>query len=80
MPAALNGHGHAAAEVADDLARGDVPGIRRIRREMHLGRPEAQQVREYLERARRLQRPRLTTITGDDSVMSTVKIQITMVI
>src|SRR6266851_4609250 len=36
-PAALNGHGHAAAELfADDLARGEVPGVRRIRREMHV--------------------------------------------
>jgi hypothetical protein len=48
-PAALNGHGHAAAELfADDLARGEVPGVRRIRRELKVGQPRAQQVREYL--------------------------------
>jgi hypothetical protein len=48
-PSGLNGHGHAAAGLfAADLARGEVPGIRRIRREMHLGQPRAQQVREYL--------------------------------
>src|SRR5215472_12344356 len=48
-PAALNGHGEAAAELfAGDLAEGRVPGVRRIRREMHLGQPRAQQVREYL--------------------------------
>src|SRR6266851_8074889 len=35
--AALNGHGHAAAKLfAEDLARGEVPGVRRIRREMHV--------------------------------------------
>lgn len=48
-PAGLNGHGHQAAEkFADDLARGEVPGIRRIRREMKVGQPRAQQVRDYL--------------------------------
>ena len=48
-PSGLNGHGHAAAELfATELARGEIPGIRRIRREMHLGQPRAQQVREYL--------------------------------
>jgi hypothetical protein len=48
-PSGLNGHGHAAADLfAAELARGEVPGIRRIRREMHLGQPRAQQVREYL--------------------------------
>ncbi len=45
----LNGHGHAAAELfAADLARGTVPGIRRIRREMKVGQPRAQQVQQYL--------------------------------
>jgi Protein of unknown function (DUF2637) len=49
VPAGLNGHADRAAEIfAEDLARGDVPGVRRIRREMHLGQPRAQQVREYL--------------------------------
>ncbi|HUY52679.1 MAG TPA: hypothetical protein VMV92_44425 [Streptosporangiaceae bacterium] len=48
-PAGLNGHGHAAAEMfAGELSRGEVPGIRRIRREMHLGQPRAQEVRGYL--------------------------------
>jgi hypothetical protein len=48
-PAGLNGHGHAAAELfAAELSRGEVPGIRRIRKGMHLGQPRAQQVREYL--------------------------------
>jgi Protein of unknown function (DUF2637) len=30
------------------LARGEVSGIRRIRKEMHLGQPRAHQVREHL--------------------------------
>jgi hypothetical protein len=48
-PAGLNGYGREAAELfASELARGEVPGVRRIRREMHLGQPRAQQVREYL--------------------------------
>lgn len=48
-PAELNGHGHAALELfGDDLTRGDIPGVRRIRREMHLGQPRAQAIRDYL--------------------------------
>ena len=48
-PAGLNGHADRAAEIfADDLAAGTVPGVRRIRREMHVGQPKAQQVREHL--------------------------------
>jgi Protein of unknown function (DUF2637) len=48
-PAGLNGHGHTAAEVfSADLARGELPGIRRIRKELKVGQPKAQQVREYL--------------------------------
>jgi hypothetical protein len=48
-PAALNGHGYAAAELfAADLAAGTVPGIRRIRKEMQVGQPRAQQIRDYL--------------------------------
>jgi hypothetical protein len=44
-----NGHGHTAAELfSAELARGEVPGIRRIRKEMKVGQPRAQQVREYL--------------------------------
>ena len=52
-PAALNGHTERAAELfAADVAAGKVPGIRRIRREMHVGQPRAQQVQAYLtERA-----------------------------
>jgi hypothetical protein len=45
----LNGHGEAAAELfAGDLAAGKVPGVRRIRKELRVGQPRAQQVREYL--------------------------------
>jgi hypothetical protein len=52
----LNGHGTAAAELfADDLAAGKVPGIRRIRREMQVGQPRAQEVREYLTALARTQ-------------------------
>ena len=48
-PASLNGQGHAAAQLfAADLSRGEVPGVRRIRRELKVGQPKAQQVREYL--------------------------------
>jgi hypothetical protein len=48
-PAGLNGHAEAAADLfAADLAAGRVPGVRRIRREMHLGQPRAQEVRAYL--------------------------------
>jgi hypothetical protein len=48
-PASLNGQGHQAAEIfSEDLARGEVPGIRRIRKQMHVGQPRAQAVREYL--------------------------------
>jgi hypothetical protein len=48
-PAALNGHGHAAAELfADDLSSGTVPGIRRIRKELKVGQPRAQQIRGHL--------------------------------
>ena len=48
-PAGLNGHGHEAAErYAAELSRGEVPGVRRIRREMHVGQPRAQEVRSYL--------------------------------
>ena len=34
---------------AVELAAGDVPSIRRIRREMHIGQPRAERVRAYLE-------------------------------
>jgi uncharacterized protein DUF2637 len=55
-PAALaNGHsapegGQDAAEMfAGELSRGELPSVRRVRREMHLGQPRAQEVRAYLE-------------------------------
>jgi hypothetical protein len=55
VPAALaNGHaapegGSEAAEIfAADLGRGEIPSVRAIRREMHLGQPRAQEVRSYL--------------------------------
>ena len=45
----MNCHGHKAVELfADDLVAGTVPGVRRIRKEMHLGQPRAPQVRDYL--------------------------------
>ncbi len=48
-PAALNGHGHQAAELfAAELASGTVPGIRRIRKELKVGQPRAQEIRGYL--------------------------------
>ena len=49
VPASLNGHAEKAAELfAADLAAGQVPGIRRIRQQMHCGQPRAQEVRTYL--------------------------------
>ena len=46
----LNGHGHEAERVfADELAAGDVPSIRRIRAELHVGQPRARQVQAHLE-------------------------------
>lgn len=48
-PAGLNGTGHEALELfADELAAGTVPGVRRIREQMHLGAPRATQVRDFL--------------------------------
>jgi len=48
-PAALNGHGHAAAELfAADLEAGRVPGIRAIRSGLHVGQDKASQVQAYL--------------------------------
>lgn len=49
LPAELNGHAHAAVErYAAELALGQVPGVRRIRRDLKVGQPRAQQVRAYL--------------------------------
>jgi len=55
VPAAL-ANGHAAPEGAPEaaelfafgLSRGELPSVRAIRREMHLGQPRAQQIRDYL--------------------------------
>jgi hypothetical protein len=47
----LNGSGLHPAEVqpfADELARGEVPAIRRIRAELHVGQPRAQEIRARL--------------------------------
>lgn len=49
VPAALNGHAHAAAELfAADIAAGRVPGIRAIRSGLHVGQDKATQVQAYL--------------------------------
>ena len=49
VPAALNGHAHAAAELfAADLKAGRVPGIRAIRSGLHVGQDKAGQVQAYL--------------------------------
>jgi hypothetical protein len=45
----LNGYRQAAADLfAADIEAGQVPGIRRIRREMHVGQPKAQEAQAYL--------------------------------
>jgi hypothetical protein len=55
LPALTNGHGapeggrEAAELFADELSRGELPSIRRVQREMHLGQPRAQEVRSYPE-------------------------------
>ena len=36
-----------AERYADELFRGEVPGVRRIRRDLKVGQPRAQEVREY---------------------------------
>ncbi len=49
---AASGNGHGAPEggkEATELAAGELPSVRRVQREMHLGQPRAQQVRSYLE-------------------------------
>ncbi|HEY1321685.1 MAG TPA: DUF2637 domain-containing protein [Streptosporangiaceae bacterium] len=49
VPAGLNGHAHAAAELfAADLDAGRVPGIRAIRSGLHVGQDKAGQVQAYL--------------------------------
>ena len=47
----LNGSGLHPAEAepfAEELARGKVPGIRRIRAELHVGQPKAQEIQARL--------------------------------
>jgi Protein of unknown function (DUF2637) len=47
--ASLNGHAARAAGLySADLATGKLPSIRRIRREMHVGQPRAEQVQAHL--------------------------------
>ena len=49
VPAGLNGHAHAAAELfAADIDAGQVPGIRAIRSGLHVGQDKASQVQAYL--------------------------------
>lgn len=56
-----NGHGapeggqEAARIFAGDLASGEVPSVRRVRREMHVGQPRAQEVHAYLSTLARTQ-------------------------
>jgi hypothetical protein len=49
LAAAPEGGAEAARLFAAELADGDVPSIRRIRREMRIGQPRAQEVHAYLE-------------------------------
>lgn len=47
----LNGHGHEAERIfADEIAAGEVPSIRRIRAELHVGQPRAREVQAHLEK------------------------------
>jgi hypothetical protein len=46
--AAPEGAQEAARIFAAELARGELPSVRRVRREMHLGQPRAQEVHAYL--------------------------------
>jgi hypothetical protein len=47
---ALNGHGHEAERIfADELAAGNVPGIRQIRAALHVGQPRAREIQAHLE-------------------------------
>jgi hypothetical protein len=49
VPAALNGHAHAAAELfAADIEAGRVPGIRAIRSGLKVGQDKASEVQAYL--------------------------------
>jgi Protein of unknown function (DUF2637) len=56
VPAALNGHAHAAAGLfAGDLEAGRVPGIRAIRSGLHVGQDKASEVQAYLRGLTRTQ-------------------------
>jgi hypothetical protein len=46
---APEGGREAAERYAAGLSRGELPSVRQVRREMHLGQPRAQEVRAYLE-------------------------------
>jgi len=46
--AAREGGQEAGRIFADERSRGELPSIRRVQREMHLGQPRAQLVRAYL--------------------------------
>jgi hypothetical protein len=46
---APEGGREAAEHFAVGLSRGELPSVRQVRREMHLGQPRAQEVRAYLE-------------------------------
>jgi hypothetical protein len=47
----LNGHGHEAERIfADEIAAGEVPSIRRIRAQLHVGQPRAREVQAHLEK------------------------------
>jgi hypothetical protein len=46
---APEGGREAAERFAAGLSRGELPSVRQVRREMHLGQPRAQEVRAYLE-------------------------------
>ena len=45
---APEGGARAAERYAAELTRGELPSVRRVRREMHLGQPRAREVRGYL--------------------------------
>jgi hypothetical protein len=50
VPSSVNGHGHAALELyGAGLAAGEVPSMRRIQREMHVGQQRATAIRAHLK-------------------------------
>jgi hypothetical protein len=48
VPAEANGHDPGLAAFAGELARGEVPTIRRIRAELHVGQPRAPAIQTRL--------------------------------